>query len=345
MPAKRVGGRSSGRKKGGLEFACDIGENEQDPNEFKQCVVLAEKMGFDVAWLGDHFMPWAHSSNRSSYVWSLMGACLEATRKIRLGPYVTTPIGARYHPLIIAQASATLDNMYPGRFLLTVGTGEAMNEVPFFERWPRWTERMERLVEGIQMIRKMWESKEFFDFDGKYFKANQIYLYTRPRTDLKIYVSGVGPKMARAAGEFGDALITLSFANPVERCRDVIFPAFEEGARSVGKDPSEMDKVVSLAFTFKDPDTFAKTERRYAGIVAKGAFDEPDPRKIEQMGVDLPAEELIKSTAYCKNWNDVIDLIARFQEIGVTQIVLQTGADRKLIRTFGQKILPHFKRK
>ena len=273
-----------------------------------------------------------------------MGACLEATKKIRLGPYVTTPIGARYHPLIIAQAAATLDNMYPGRFLLTVGTGEAMNEAPFFG-WPNWNERMERLVEGIQMIRKMWESKTFFDFDGKYFKANQIYLYTRPRTNMKIYVSGVGPKAARAAGEFGDALITLSHENAFERCRDVIFPAFEEGARSAGKDPSKMEKLVSLSFTLKDPQTFAKTERRYAGIVAKKSFNEPDPRKIEQMGRDLSDEELIKSTAFCKNWNDVLELISKFRELGTTMIVLNSGADKKLIRTFGQKILPHFKKK
>ncbi len=328
-----------------FEVAVDIGENEQDPNEFKECVILAEKLGFDVAWLGDHFMPWAHSSNRSSFVWSLMGACLQATKKIRLGPYVTTPIGARYHPLIIAQASATLDNMYPGRFLLTVGTGEAMNEVPFFERWPPWNERMERLVEGIQLIRKMWTSKVYFDFDGKYFKVNQVYLYTRPRTDMKIYVSATGPKMARVAGEFGDALITLSQTNPLEPIRDVIFPAFDEGVRSAGKDPSKLKKIVSMNFTLKDPETFVKTERRYAGIAAKNSFNEPDPRKIEQMGRDLPDEELLKSTAFCKKWSDVIELISKYREMGVTQIVLNTGADRKTIRTYAQKILPYFKKR
>ena len=327
-----------------LELSLDIGENEKDPQEFKECVILAEKLGFDVAWLGDHFMPWAHSSNRSSYVWSLMGACLEASKKIRLGPYVTTPIGARYHPLIIAQAASTLDNMYPGRFVLTVGTGEAMNEAPFFG-WPSWNERMERLVEGIQMIRKMWESKSYFDFDGKYFKANQIYLYTRPRTNMKIYVSGVGPKMARVAGEFGDGLITLSHANSFERCRDIIFPAFEEGVRSAGKDPSKVEKIVSLSFTFKDPETFARTERTYAGIVAKNSVNEPDPRKIEQMGREMPAEELIKSTAFLKNWDDVFDLIEKYRKLGVTMIALNSGADKKLIRTFGQKVLPHYRKK
>ena len=321
----------------------DIGENEQDPEVFKECVILAEKLGFDVAWLGDHFLPWAHSSNRSSFVWSLMGSSLEASKKIKLGPYVTTPIGARYHPAIVAQAAATLDNMYPGRFLLGVGTGEAMNEVPFFGRWPNWKERMDRLIEGVQLMRKLWKSDEYFDFDGKYFPAHQIFLYTKPRTDLKVYFSGVGPKAARYAGEYGDALVTLSHANNLERLKEVIFPLFDEGARSAGKDPSKMEKVVSFNFTMKDPETYSKTERRYAGVIPKEGTNEPDPRKIEQLGADLPDEDLFKSVAFLSKWSDVVDLISQFREAGTTQIVLQTGADKKTLRTFAQKILPEFK--
>ena len=83
----------------------------------------------------------------------MLGAALERTSKIKLGPLVTTPIGARYHPAIIAQASATLNNMHPGRLLLGVGTGEALNERPFWhDRWPEWEERIARLTEGITLI-------------------------------------------------------------------------------------------------------------------------------------------------------------------------------------------------
>ena len=342
----KVSGRrakSSDGEEPPFEIGLDIGENEKDPQEFKEAVMLAEKSGFDVAWLGDHFMPWVHSSNRSAYVWSLLGACFEATKKIKVGPYVTTPIGARYHPAIIAQASATLDNMYPGRFLLGVGTGEAMNEVPFFQRWPDWKERMGRLVEGIQLIRKMWESNDYFDFDGNYFKEQQIFLYTKPRTDLKILFSAVGPKAAGFAGQYGDAIISLTSHNSLEALRDKIFPAFDEGARKAGKDPKKMRRAISLSFTLKDPATFAKTERTYAGIAARGSLNEPDPRKIEQMGRDLSDEDLLKQAIFCSKWSDVIDLISKFREIGVTQIVLNTGPDKKLIRTYSEKILPHFK--
>ncbi len=96
--------------------------------------VTAEKYGFDTIWFGDHLLPWVHNQNRSSFVWSVMPTALDRTNRIKVGPLVTSPIGGRYHPLIIGQATATLDNMYPGRFQLGVCSGEAINETNFFPR-------------------------------------------------------------------------------------------------------------------------------------------------------------------------------------------------------------------
>ena len=328
-----------------IKISLDIGENDKDPAEFRDAVVLADKIGFQSIWLGDHFMPWVHSGNRSSYIWSLLGPCLEASRKIKVGPYVTTPLGMRYHPAIVAQASATLDNMYPGRFLLSVGTGEAMNEVPFLGRWPDWNERIERLIEGIQVIRKMWESKSYFDFDGKYFKLNQVYLYTKPRTKMKIYFSGIGPKAARAAGQYGDALITLSTHNSLDRLRDVIFPRFEEGARAAGKDPAKMEKIVSVTVFVGSEKEFLKWAASSAGVIAKNSQNESDPRKIEEMGKAVPSDVLLKSGSVCSSWSEAIEVVSKFQEIGTTEAVIASGPDPKMIRQVGAKLLKHFNSK
>ena len=155
-------------------------------------------------------MPWMDSGKRSAFVWSLMGSALEASKKIQVGPYVSTPIGARYHPAIVAQASATLDNMYPGRFIIGVGTGEAVNEAMFLPSgWPRWKERTDRLVEGVELMKRLWSSDSYFDFQGNYFKMNQVFLYTKPKTNLKVYFSAVGEKFAEISGKYGDGLITL----------------------------------------------------------------------------------------------------------------------------------------
>ncbi len=141
-----------------IAFQLDLGENTYDPMKFVDAVVYAEEQGFDTAWFGDHFFPWFHSGKKSAFAWSVMGSALDRTGSIKVGTLVTTPIGGRYHPAIIAQASSTLDNMYPGRFRLGVGTGEALNEGPFWNnRWPPWEERLERLLEGIKLNEKTLE--------------------------------------------------------------------------------------------------------------------------------------------------------------------------------------------
>jgi coenzyme F420-dependent glucose-6-phosphate dehydrogenase len=321
----------------------DLGENEKDPGEFRDCVMLAEKLGFQHLWLGDHFMPWFHTASRSAYVWSLMGACFQATKEIKIGPYVTTPIGARYHPAIIAQASATLDNMYPGRFLLGVGAGEAMNETPFLDHWPPWQERMDRLVEGLTLMRKLWSSTSYFDFDGKFFKMKQVYLYTKPKSPLSVYFSAVGEKAANYAGRYGDHLVTLGLHNSLERCKEIIFPSFEKGARDAEKNVDRMEKMVSLFFTLQDKETFLSSpDRGWAGIIAKGSWNEPDPRKIQMMGSTVSDEEYLKSTYFCSSWDDVLDLIARFREAGTTSVALFSGANEEIIRTYAKEILPYF---
>ncbi len=325
-----------------VRLSLDLGENEKDPAEFRDCVALADSLGFDTAWLGDHFMPWFHSSDRSAYVWSLIGASLERTNKIRVGPYVTTPIGARYHPAIVAQACATLDNMYPGRFRVGVGTGEAMNETHFLTSWPNWQERMDRLVEGVALMRKLWSAGSYFDFNGKYFRMKQIYLYTKPKTELKVYFSGVGVKSALYAGRAGDGLITLSANNSYERCKNRIFPSFDRGAREAGKIPEAMEKIVSLSFTMEDKNSFLKSARQSAGILAKGSWDEPDPRRLESMGETVTEDELVRSTYFCSNWNDLIDIISKFHEIGTTEVSLYSGPDQGTIRMYAKKLLPHF---
>jgi G6PDH family F420-dependent oxidoreductase len=324
----------------------DIGENYKDPAEFRDLVVLADELGFDTAWLGDHFMPWFHSGNKSSFVWSLVGPCLERTRSIKVGPFVTTPIGGRYHPAIVAQAVATLDNMYPGRVVVAVGSGEAMNEVPFFQggTWPSWEERTERLVEGVRLMRRLWESDDYFDFDGKYFPMKQVFLYTKPKTSLGVYFSAIGPKAATKAGEIGAHLVTLNSRNDLDRCRNVIFPEFEQAARKHGKDPSKLEKVVSLSFAVGSREEVIRGGREAAGIIARGSLAEPDPRRIQDMGNRLVSDEdIVKATHICASWEEAVDYVNDFAKLGVAEVVLPSGSDAGLIRRFAEEILPQVK--
>jgi coenzyme F420-dependent glucose-6-phosphate dehydrogenase len=327
-----------------IKIGIDVGENEAEPRLFIECAVLADKLGFDSFWFGDHFMPWFHTGGKSAFIWSLMSVALELTSGITVGPDVTSPIGGRFHPAIIAQAAATLDNLYPGRFLLGVGSGEAVNEARFFEerdgRWPSWRERIERLVEAIHLMRRLWTSDEYFSFEGKYFKLRDVMLYTKPKTAIPIYFSAIGEKAAYYAGMYGDHLITLA---PPSRCRDVIYPRFEEGYRASGRDPRLAEKMVLLNIVIGEPEeAIRKLKSGPAGYLARGAFDEPDPRRVEMLATTVDDSLISEYFAICRDVKDLINVIEQYRSVGTNHIVIGTGASPSLIRQIADGVLSQF---
>jgi len=138
--------------------------------------IIAEKQGFDFICISDHFHPWFHKGGHAGHAWIWLGAAGARTRNMRLGTGVTASL-FRYHPAIIAQAFATLDELYPGRIFLGMGTGEAMNEVPVGYKWQQHQERLERTMEAITIIRFLWSS-EFVNFEGKFYHL-RTRIFTR----------------------------------------------------------------------------------------------------------------------------------------------------------------------
>jgi len=304
---------------------------------------LCEQAGFDSIWFGDHFLPWHHSFKHNFFVWSVIATAAERTKKISIGVDVTVPIGGRYHPAIIAQAVGTLDNMYPRRILLGVGTGEAMSEKRFMGRWPPWKERIERLVEAIDLIRKLWTSNDYFDFNGKYFKMNKIYLHLKPKKTIPIYFSAIGEKAAAYAGRYGDRLIT---ANTLEVCREKIFPTFDKAAQDAGKNPKKMEKAVLIEGAIVDIErTIKRIKKIHAGATIIENFNEEDPRKIEASGLKLPDETIRKYYLLYENVDDFIDHLSKFIEIGANHLIFTDFSTNpsKTIEIFRRKIIPYFK--
>src|SRR6185503_16104945 len=95
----------------------------------------------------------------SNLTWVWISAIAERTKKMKFITGVTAAV-YRYNPGLIAQAFASLDVLYPGRIGLGVGSGEAMNEVTLGFDWPPAEIRVERTVESIQIIKKLWNKSE-----------------------------------------------------------------------------------------------------------------------------------------------------------------------------------------
>src|SRR3954447_24347881 len=195
------------------------------PTDLLRYCQLAEDNGFPAVMASDHFHPWTPQQGQSAFVWAWMGA-LGATTKQRFGTGVTPP-GYRYHPAVLAQAAATLEAMFPGRFYLGLGAGEALNEHIVGDYWPEAPVRLERLMEAIEIIQALFTGK-VIKHRGTHFNVESAKLYTLPETPPPIYVATSGPIMAQRTGKFTDGLITVGAAD--EKIKGLL-ERYEKGAR------------------------------------------------------------------------------------------------------------------
>jgi G6PDH family F420-dependent oxidoreductase len=178
---------------------------EHGPAELVRNLQKAEAAGFDLAAISDHFSPWVEEQGHASFAWSVLGALAQATSRIGLMTAVTCPI-MRYHPAIIAQATATLALLSNDRFTLGLGAGERLNEHIVGEGWPGIGERHERLTEAIEIIQGLLQG-ELRNYRGQYFDLDNARLFDRPERKPPVVIAAGGPEAARLAGQYGDGLI------------------------------------------------------------------------------------------------------------------------------------------
>lgn len=185
-----------------------LSSEEFRANDLVDLAVQAEDLGFAFASISDHFHPWMDSQGHSPLVWSVLGGIAARTSRI---PVMTgvTPLSLHYHPAIIAQATATIADMMPGRFHFGVGTGEALNEHITGEVWPPVSIRQEMLQESLEIIRELWKG-DYTTVDGLYYTVHNAKLYTLPEELPPVIVSATGPESAEIAGQIGDALVSTA---------------------------------------------------------------------------------------------------------------------------------------
>src|SRR5256886_15858128 len=155
------------------------------PRDLLRYGVLAEQLGFDSAVVSDHFHPWRDTGGHPPVPFAWLGALGASTSRIRMGTSVVTPT-FRYHPAIVAQASATLGLLFPDRFFLGVGSGESMNETPVTAgEWPEPGERVRRLREAVRLMKKLW-TEDYVTFEGKYYKTREAKIFDKPANSVPL---------------------------------------------------------------------------------------------------------------------------------------------------------------
>lgn len=313
------------------------------PREVVDLSAYAEENGFSGVMAADHFQPWVPAQGQSAFVWNVLSALGERTRG-DLGPGVTAPT-FRWHPAMVAQASATLAAMYPGRHWLGLGSGEALNEHVVAGYWPEAPERINRMFEAIEIINKLFTASlagKDVKHSGTFYKLESTRLWTMPEVPPEILVATAGPVTAKRTGRHADGLITVGA--PLEKISG-LFAKFAEGAREAGKDPDAMPKVLQLHLSWAETDeqalTNAMTEWPNGGMKFPKA-DIRSPFDFEQMAKLVRPEDFQGRMVISADPDVHRAEIQKYVDLGFDRIYLHNVGrnQREWIDVFGRDVLP-----
>ena len=309
------------------------------PAELVELCEVAEGNGFSGVMAADHVQPWVPQQGQAAFVWSFMTAALERTRG-DMGPGVTCP-SFRQHPAVVAQAAATMEAMYPGRFWLGLGSGEALNEHVFATYWPEVAERINRMFEAIDIIKRLFSGNEV-KHDGRFYKMETVRLWTMPQTPPPIYIATAGPVTARRTGLVADGIITVGAA---EEKIATVFEKFDDGVRESERDPATMPRILQLHLSWAQTDAQALenaiTEWPNGGM----KFPKQDirsPKDFEQMAKLVRPEDFQGRMLISSDLEAHRREIQKYLDLGFTKVYLHNVGrnQREWVEAFGREVLP-----
>ena len=313
------------------------------PGEIVALCEEAERHGFSGTMAADHLQPWVPQQGQASHVWSVLSAVGQRTTG-DLGPGVTCPT-FRQHPVIVAQAAATLESLYPGRSWLGLGSGEALNEHVLGGYWPEAPERIAMMFEAVEVIQKLFTGKDV-KHSGTYFKQHTMRLWTLTDPPPPIFIATAGPITAKRAGSRCDGIITPGATT--EKVASVL-AKFDEGARSADKDPDTMPKLLQLHLSWAPTDERAlenALDQWPNGGMKFAKQDVRSPYDFAAMAALVRPEDFAGRMVISADPDQHRAEIQRFLDVGFTHIYLHNvGRNQsEWLEVFGRDVLPKLAR-
>jgi G6PDH family F420-dependent oxidoreductase len=313
----------------GMRIGYFLSSEEYSPAELVEQARAAEEAGFESLWISDHYHPWNDEQGNSAFVWAVIGAISQVCA-LPITTAVTCPT-LRIHPAVIAQAAATAGEMTGGRFVLGVGTGEALNEHILGTVWPTVNRRLEMLEEAVDLMRKLW-SGEVVSWEGTHYRVDHARIYNLPETPPEVYVSGFGPKAIEVAARIGDGFInTAPDAESVGRFKE----------QSGGK-PAHAGAKVAFAPTADEGWEHAHRLWPNAGLPGELAQVLPTPEHFEQASTLVTLDSTRESVVAGNDPAGHLEQIASYRDAGYDALHVANMGPHYLdmIRFYGDEILP-----
>ncbi|GAA1936120.1 LLM class F420-dependent oxidoreductase [Microbacterium aoyamense] len=299
------------------KFGYTLMTEQSGARDLVRYAIAAEEVGFDFEVSSDHFSPWLTSQGHSPYAWSMLGAVAHATSRVELMTYVTCPT-MRYHPAIVAQKAATLQDLAEGRFILGLGSGENLNEHVIGEGWPAVSARQDMLEEAIAIIREL-HTGELTTWEGDYFRVDSARIWDAPDTPVPLALAVSGDESVERFAPLGDHLVA------VQPDKDVIdqWDAAHDGAsRKIGQIPISWDPDEKTAIA-RAHDQF----RWFGGGWAVNA-DLPTPAGFEGASQFVRPEDVAEAIPCGPDLDKIVAAVKEYVDAGFTDVaVVQVGDD------------------
>ena len=309
-----------------FSFDYDGQRNNADASQIvdflRKLITKAENSGFDSFWVMDHFHQIQFVGRPEEPMlegWTVISMLAAITTKIKLGTLVTGII-YRY-PSVLAKIAATLDVLSKGR--LFMGIGAAWNEqesLAYGISFPSNQERLLRLDEAIQVIRKMWTDEPYASFNGKYYQIRNAYCNPKPiqKPSPPILVGGSGErKTLKIVAKYADACNLFGSPETVRKKLDIL----KKHCKSVGRDYSSILKTKLSVVIVDDNNDMAIN-------------------RVRKTFVGMP-EEQIKEFAIYGTPEDVSRQIEILEQVGIQYLIVDLEPYRELeaLDTFASKVV------
>jgi G6PDH family F420-dependent oxidoreductase len=247
---------------------------------------------------------------------------------------VVTAPGQRYHPAIVAQASATLAAMFPGRFWVALGSGEAVNEHITGDRWPSKPERQARLLECVEVIRALHAGEEVTHHGRVH--VDRARVWSRPEDPPALVGAAVSVETAAWCASWADGLITVN--QPLEVLRKVLDAYRAAG----GRGPATLQVHVSHASDEETALALAHDQWRNGAIGAPACWDTDSVEAFDAMTRLVRPDDLRDAVLVSSDPSQHAAWLVERLALGFDAVqVHHVGqAQAEFLDVFGAKVLP-----
>ncbi|GIG87201.1 LLM class flavin-dependent oxidoreductase [Plantactinospora endophytica] len=287
-------------------FGWFLGHEEWQPESLVTQACRAEQAGFDAILVSDHLQPWVDDAGAAGYGWATLGAIAASTRRATLVSAVACPL-FRQHPVLVAQAAATLDRLSGGRFELGVGTGEGINEAPL-GRFPGYPERLARMTEALGLLRPLLAGETVRQPDGAYYPVSSMRLHSPPLTRVPVHLAAAGPRSAATAGRLADGVLS-SVKDPERTGREVVDVA-RAAAAAAGRTPPRV-VLTSFVVLADSDDEAMRALRPWRGLRTPGRLVASSPTRLRQRADRLGRERILAGYRRVAEPRQLFDFCAR----------------------------------